>query len=275
MSTERPPHATRRASLRAFAALAALGLVGLAGLVPVLRLQLASLAARGVLPPDVPTAALVALSLLQSGLLVLAAVAVGLALAPRLGLASRLATWALGGPAPWPGLRADLGPALVVAAVATAVLVGLEHLFRPLLGADWATLQAAQPRTLGVTVSGVLYGGIAEELLVRWGMLSALAWMGWRRVQRGIGAPRAGLMWSSIAVTALIFGALHMPALATYVEPDATHVVRVLLLNGVAGVLYGWLFWRRSLEAAMLAHAGSHVLLSLVVWSGLSGLGAA
>jgi hypothetical protein len=32
-----------------------------------------------------------------------------------------------------------------------------------------------------------------------------------------------------------------------------------VLLNALGGVLFGWLFWRRSLEAAMVAHATTHV----------------
>jgi membrane protease YdiL (CAAX protease family) len=35
--------------------------------------------------------------------------------------------------------------------------------------------------------------------------------------------------------------------------------VRTVLLNALGGVLFGWLFWRRSLEVAMVAHAAFHV----------------
>lgn len=266
-----PSPRTARPGLRAFLALAALGLVGVAGLLPVVLLQLASLGGRGLLPAGVPVPLLAALSLFQSALLVLAAVALGLALAPRLGLVSRLAVWAEGGTEPWPGLRRDARPALAVAAVLLLATVGLELLFRALLGPSWDALQAAQPRTIGVTVTGVLYGGLAEELLTRWGLLSLVLWAGWRLVQRGGGAPRPALAWGAIGLVALAFGALHLPALAAYVEPTPLHVVRVLLLNGVAAVGFGWLFWRRSLEAAMLAHAALHVLLSLAIWAGVLG----
>jgi membrane protease YdiL (CAAX protease family) len=34
---------------------------------------------------------------------------------------------------------------------------------------------------------------------------------------------------------------------------------RSLVWNTLLGGVYGWLFWKRSLEAAMLAHASTHV----------------
>jgi hypothetical protein len=36
-------------------------------------------------------------------------------------------------------------------------------------------------------------------------------------------------------------------------------IIRTILLNALGGVLFGWLFWRRSLEVAMVAHATTHV----------------
>lgn len=41
-------------------------------------------------------------------------------------------------------------------------------------------------------------------------------------------------------------------------------VVRVLVLNGIAGVVYGWLYTRRGLEAAVFAHAATHLPLQIL-----------
>jgi hypothetical protein len=38
-------------------------------------------------------------------------------------------------------------------------------------------------------------------------------------------------------------------------------LARTLLLNGIAGVVFGWLFWKYCLECAMLSHAGVHLVL--------------
>ncbi|MFC6976650.1 type II CAAX prenyl endopeptidase Rce1 family protein [Halomicroarcula sp. GCM10025709] len=74
-------------------------------------------------------------------------------------------------------------------------------------------------------------------------------------------------MWAAIVVSAVLFGVGHLPALAQSVSLTPALIARTVLLNAVAGVLFGWLYWRRSLEAAMVAHASFHVplvVLSLV-----------
>jgi membrane protease YdiL (CAAX protease family) len=61
-----------------------------------------------------------------------------------------------------------------------------------------------------------------------------------------------------------LFAAGHLPAVAAQLDLTPAIVARTLVLNGVAGLLYGWLFWRRHLEAAMVAHACTH--LGLAAW---------
>jgi hypothetical protein len=45
---------------------------------------------------------------------------------------------------------------------------------------------------------------------------------------------------------------------------DAAILARTLILNGLAGLLFGWLFARRDLLAAILAHASAHLGFALV-----------
>jgi len=40
--------------------------------------------------------------------------------------------------------------------------------------------------------------------------------------------------------------------------------VRTVVLNALGGVVFGWLFWRRNLETAMLAHAMAHVAMTVI-----------
>jgi membrane protease YdiL (CAAX protease family) len=41
-------------------------------------------------------------------------------------------------------------------------------------------------------------------------------------------------------------------------------VGRTILLNFVLGAFFGWVYWRQSLELAMLAHAATHVVFWIV-----------
>jgi membrane protease YdiL (CAAX protease family) len=86
-----------------------------------------------------------------------------------------------------------------------------------------------------------------------------LVWVSWRVIQRGEGRPSSTLAWAAIVLAALLFGLAHLPALASIVEPTPLMIFRTVLLNALGGVVFGWLFWRHSLEVAMVSHAAFHV----------------
>ncbi len=111
----------------------------------------------------------------------------------------------------------------------------------------------------------VLYGGITEELLLRWGLMTLLVWVAWRFVQSRKGAPRVIFIWSAIILSALLFGAGHLPALAMQVEGLTVDLVLFVIgANSVFGVLFGYLFWKYGLESAMIAHALAHAVSYII-----------
>ena len=112
-------------------------------------------------------------------------------------------------------------------------------------------------------VGGVLYGGLSEEIMMRWGLMSFVAWAGARLFARDATRPPAAIFVSAIVIVALLFAAGHLPAAAMISSLSPAVVGRILLLNAVAGLLFGWLFWRRSLESAMVAHASVHVAFAV------------
>lgn len=243
---------------RRFLPVWALGLVGVAALLlqPLPPALLASAPALRELPP-----VLVRLLVLLNPLLLLTAMAaIGAACAPRVGLRSALAGDALA--------RLDARAALaVVIAVVDAALA-------PWLGSAWQQVvaQANAAPWLPALLLGVLYGGITEEVVMRWGLMAQVAW-GAMAVQRRVrggspGQPSALVAWLAIAVAAAVFALGHLPALAQSLELSGPVVARTLGLNLLAGIAYGWLFWRRSLETAMLAHATTHLGFALARWVG-------
>lgn len=254
---------------RRFAVLFAAGVLGVLSLLPTLPAMLR----RIPVPPGVelpPMPVLVALSLVQPTVLLAGAVALGVALAPRLGLRSRLAERAAGGPPVLPALRREAPLAAAVGVAVTVLVLLLDPLFQAWMGAAGEALSLEGARSAWVTLSGILYGGITEELMLRWGVMTFLAWVLWKVAQRGHGTPRSGVMWAAVLLSALLFGAGHLGAAATLAPLTTAVVARTIVLNALAGVAFGWLYWRRSLEAAMLAHMAAHVVLTLVSWAGLA-----
>lgn len=79
--------------------------------------------------------------------------------------------------------------------------------------------------------------------------------------------PGAGVAWAAIVLSAVAFGIGHLPA-ATAIYGGLTGDVVTFIVgaNAVAGVGFGWLYWRHSLEAAMIAHGLAHVV-AVAAWT--------
>ena len=197
--------------------------------------------------PPIPLWALILASLVQSGVLLGLAVWCGCALAADVGLHAPLFEGSL------EGSRARLLPGVIGGVLGGALLAAFVMFAPP-------ELSAAQQRLEAPLVARVLYGGITEELLLRWGMMTLLVWLPWRF----LGARRASWVWLAIILSAVAFGAGHLPAaglLIGHLTPLIT--LWVLGANALFGILFGFLYWRHGLESAMLAHGLAHVVAFL------------
>ncbi|MFC3958973.1 CPBP family intramembrane glutamic endopeptidase [Halovivax cerinus] len=253
-----------------FGALFALGMLG------VVAVGVSVATGEGGVPglPQLSGPAVAALVMLQPTILLTVAVGVGVLLAPRVGLRSHVDARVRGGPPVLGALRSELGVAVAVGVATYVAIVALDVAFAPLVATD---LESVTVLPEVATVSGLLaslpvrllYGGITEELLLRWGLLTVFAWaihagrvrFGGVREGTEHGRLARSSAWAAIVASAVLFGVGHLPALATIAEPTAVLIVRTVVLNGVAGLGFGWLYWRSSLEAAMVAHATFHVVL--------------
>jgi hypothetical protein len=260
------PPAPALSFLRRAAPLAAIGSLGVLALalppVPTALLQAAPALA------ELPVLVQKAVLLVNPWLLTLGAAALGAATAHRAGLRSVLAGTARGhGRGPDSGRDAARGLAIgaVLGATLGLVLAAADAALAPHLGPAWQAVVTESPRGVEVLVSRALYGGLAEEVMLRWGVMSLVAWgllalLGPRHRPLTLG--------SALVVSAGLFAAAHLPALAALIEPTGALIARTLVFNGLAGLLYGALFWRHHLEAAMVAHAATHV--GMAAWQALS-----
>lgn len=239
-----------------FLALLALGMLGVLSLIPTMIDQLSAL---GPEFPDLPQPLVVVISLINPALLLAVAVAVGTLTAHRVGLRSLVAERVRQGQPVWPRLRPHLLLGIAAGLAFAVVTAILEVLLNPFANAVWLDQAPAEGNPLMQLFVGLLYGGITEELLLRWGFMSLLVWGGWRLFQRGQGLPRTLLVWVAILLAALLFGIGHLPAMSGLVVMTPLIIFRTIFLNALGGVIFGWLYWRRSLEVAMLAHAVTHV----------------
>lgn len=201
--------------------------------------------------PDV----LVAAVLGQTMALLLAAAWVGSALAHHLGFYSILAHRL--------GMRrfvAELPVAIGVGVLLGSMIVLLDHWMFMRVSPPVAPFEGRDQALL----LGVLYGGISEEVMMRWGLMTLICWIGTRLSGHSLSAISWRTAWTGIALSTIVFALSHLPAATQTSDLNAVSIVRIILLNTIAGWGLGWIYWRRSLESAFVAHTMIHVSFYLL-----------
>lgn len=108
--------------------------------------------------------------------------------------------------------------------------------------------------------------GITEEILFRLFGLSLFAWLGGLLLHDSDGRPRLIVFWTANVLFALGFGIAHLQKVAVMGWPINTLVITyTLVLNGIGGLLFGWLFWTFGLESAMLGHFFADVIMYTLI----------
>ena len=202
-----------------------------------------------------PPAAFVALQSLQSGVLCFLLAWAGLKLGAPLGLgAPWLAAWLYGRPRQQ---TSNWLLAAVLGVLGAGVILGAVALFGAPLGESGITQGPAAWK--GFLASS--YGAVVEEIELRVFVMGAAAWLLARATG---GRPRAWLMVAAITIAAVLFGVGHLPTAAQLGPLTLAIVARVIVYNALLGLAFGWLYWKRGLEHAMLAHLCADLLIHVV-----------
>lgn len=232
-----------------------LGFLGILANIPlVIRLVKSQSEALGI-----PLASVVIVSTVQSSVFLLIAIIVGQILSQRVGLRSHIANSFAR-----KSFTRELPLALSLGLASALLAFGIEAFFSLFIATELEQLNQAIPRGFVTTLAGVLYGGITEELLMRWGLLSFVVWAVWKLFYRKQAKPDQKVFWLSIVLVAVLFGVGHLAAVAALTELTTLLAIRTVLLNALVAIIFGWLFWKRSLEAAMTTHMTWHLVVTLL-----------
>lgn len=240
--------------------------LGFAGVVAVLLIDLSALISLIPFPPgsEVPviTPAIKVLGLIQPGVLVAVAVLIGVSLAPKVGLTAPASESLATGRPMLPDLKPQLLPGLLGGVAGGLLILLTAALFKPLLTTETIERISKFGAVLPIPTR-LLYGGITEEVLVRWGLMTLFVWIGWRVFQKRLAKPTSICFVAAIFVSSFVFGLGHLPV-ASLVLPQITAAVvfYVIVANSIFGLIAGYLYWKRGLEAAMIAHMLCHVVLA-------------
>jgi hypothetical protein len=199
---------------------------------------------------------LVVTGMVQNLVLVAIAAAVGTALARQVGLSAPVFEAIAAGEELPPDLTDMILPTLVVSVLlAIPFLLSYYGYIRPRL--DKKTLKAIEEIRIQLGLAGrLLYGGIVEEILTRWGLMTLLVWLG----ALAAGDPSSPIFWAAIVISGLLFGLGHLPGLfAAGAERTTLLYAAVLGTNLWASIGFGWLYWQYGLIAAVASHMLFHL----------------
>ncbi|MDR2119400.1 MAG: CPBP family intramembrane metalloprotease [Tannerella sp.] len=102
------------------------------------------------------------------------------------------------------------------------------------------------------------YGGITEELLMRFGFMTFIVWI----VSRITKKLNRATCLTGIVVSALLFALGHFPVVFVVIpHPTVWLLAYILIGNSIAGIAFGWLYWKKGLESAFVAHVFFHAVV--------------
>jgi membrane protease YdiL (CAAX protease family) len=211
-----------------------------------------------VLPISIPT--LILLSLVQTTVLLSVAVFLGLLLGKKVGLgAPLLLRWVTKRPQeerlkPLAFLSIKLG------ILAGVLIIGFDFIFNRFMEPI-----AFEDVPLWQGFLGSFYGGIVEEILLRLFLVTLIVWLLWKFSKPRAGGPTTTSVWIAIIGAAIIFGLGHLPATALITAITPLVIARAIVLNGIGGIIFGWLYWKKGLESAIIAHFTADVALLVVL----------
>lgn len=163
---------------------------------------------------------------------------------------------------------ADSVPFVVLFAVGLALLnIGFDFVFQNVLPEAFAP--TFTELNMWQVLSNLLYGGLGQELLLRWGVMTALVY-----VLSAKGKQVTQLHYViGFTFTAILYGFSQYSSMAGMIDLTAVLWLRLFLLNVLDGMLYGWLYAKFHFEAAALSHLLTNlfIILGTFVIAGISG----
>lgn len=213
---------------------------------------------------QVPLYVLLIGQIIQSAVISAVAIFIGLNLAKKVGLGLPVLEGLLEGNEVKSYLKSILGISIGLGILAGIMIIGLDYLFS-LAGVTISVAQAGQiipPAWQGFLAS--FYGGINEEILLRLFLMTLFVWISFIITKTKEGKPTKIGIWLSIILSAIIFGVGHLPVLLSITEPTTLLIFRTILLNTVGGIIFGWLYWKKGLESAMISHFSADIVLHVI-----------
>jgi hypothetical protein len=193
---------------------------------------------------------------LQTTVIVALSVAAGLYFGGKVGLSDPFLEELIRGKFNLVNLLQQVGIGIAAGIVCALAWIWSYYSFiRP--NVDKASIAASEQarQQLGL-LARVTSGGITEEIIFRWGLLSLSMW-----TVLWLTSSHAVAFWISIVITGIIFGLAHLPGnFAKGCAPSPLLVTSTIIGNLWVSIVCGYLFWQYGIIAAIVVHMLFHVI---------------
>jgi len=148
---------------------------------------------------------------------------------------------------------------IVLTVIGSVIFIALEYgVFADLIP-EISALYETKP-SIAYMISCLSYGGVLEEIMMRWFLMSLLIFIIWKLFFKKKQSVPKGVLIGVNIVVALLFAAGHLPTTAATTGITPLILVRCFSLNSFAGLICGHLYIKHGIQYAMLSHAGFHIL---------------
>lgn len=213
--------------------------------------------------PLPPYLVIILSSSVQGVILSAVAVFLGLLASEQVGLGLPIFTALAAGEPVGADLLTFVPTAILAGALGGVILMVLEYfIFYPRLPKPLK--ENEKQSALWKRALACFYGGFVEEILMRLFVMAGIAWLISLVWKAASPAETTVILWIANILAALLFGAGHLPATAQMTKLTPLVLVRAFLLNGLCGLVFGWLFMRFGLESAIVAHFTADIVIHIL-----------
>jgi membrane protease YdiL (CAAX protease family) len=208
------------------------------------------------------TPLLLVAQMIQSIVLYSIAIFLGLLLVKRVGFKMPILDGSLKGKEVKNYLKSILGISIGLGVLAGILIILFSLPFGSLSS---SFLQAEVTVSIWKSFLASFYGGIAEEILLRLCLMTLLVWITFKIKKAKNGSPTTIGIWAAIIVSSILFGLGHLPVTSAITAITPIVIIRAIVLNGIGGLIFGWLYWKKGLESAMISHFSADIVLHVAL----------
>jgi membrane protease YdiL (CAAX protease family) len=111
-------------------------------------------------------------------------------------------------------------------------------------------------------ITRFLYGGITEEILMRFGLMTLIVFL----AQKISDTNQNYTYWVGILLSTLLFALGHLPVVINTVGFSTLLFAYIIIANSFAGLIFGWLYWKKGLESSIIAHIIFHAVILAIAY---------